>query len=78
MTNLLLKAAITFSGPLVALACYQLSGPWWVYLMAVSVFLLGLLSFSVDSEPDRSGYGKRADDSRDSFGGDAGSGGGEC
>lgn len=48
--------------------------PWWVYLVALAIFLGGLASFSIESAPDRSGYDKRGDDSRVSDGG----GGGAC
>ncbi|WP_150103513.1 hypothetical protein [Thalassobium sp. R2A62] len=72
------KAAMTILGPMIGWVAYQFSGPWWVYLIALTVFLIGLMSFSIDSEPDGSGYGKRADDSRGHGSGYDGSGGGDC
>ncbi|MEP3844140.1 MAG: hypothetical protein ABJM43_02165 [Paracoccaceae bacterium] len=66
MAKLGYKAVMTVGGPLMGWATYQFAGPWWVYLIALAVFLVGLISFSVDNEPDRSGYENRADDGRGS------------
>ena len=42
---------------------YVLAAPWWGYLIGIVVFLIGLLSLSMDSPADRSGHGKTGDGS---------------
>lgn len=78
MPKLRYKLAVTIVGLLIGWIAYHFEGPWWLYLIALAVFLIGLMSFSVDGVPDRSGYGKRGDDSRVDGAGHDGSGGGEC
>jgi hypothetical protein len=72
------KSAVTIVGSLIGWLAYHFEGPWWLYLIALAVFLVGLMSFSVGGAPDPSGYEKRADDSRVDGGGHGGYGGGEC
>ena len=78
MPRLGYKVAATVTGLLIGYSAYRLGLPWWSYLIALAVFLAGLVSFSVDSEPDNSGYDKRADDSRGHGASQGGSGGGDC
>ena len=77
MAKLRYKATVTVAGFLIGYLTYQFSWPWWVYLIALAVFLMGLTSFSINNEPDRSGYDKRADDGRGHDVGHDGSGGGD-
>ena len=58
------KIAITLLGPICGGIAFQLSGPWWVYFVALTLFLLGLVSFSYNSEVEKSGYETRVDDGR--------------
>ena len=76
MKNLRYKFATLAVGIITGWAAYYFSAPWWAYISAIGIFLGGLMSFSIDSTPDRSGYEKRADDSRTSFGSDGGTGDG--
>ncbi|MCH2163902.1 MAG: hypothetical protein MK098_04510 [Marinovum sp.] len=72
------KLMILVLGPLIGLVTYTVTGPWWLYLIVVAIFLAGLMSFSMDKAPDRSGYDKRADDGRGHGAGHEVSGGGDC
>jgi hypothetical protein len=65
-------------GALIGWSNYEFMGPWWGYLIALAVFLMGLISMQMGHEPDRSGYDKGADDSRAHGLGHASSDGGEC
>ena len=78
MVKLRYKVALTVFGLLIGWLAYQLAGPWWVYLIALAVFLMGLVSFSINGEPDRLGYEKRADESRGHSSSYDSSGGGDC
>ena len=78
MIKLRHKLVVTAFAPLLGWFNHQFEGPWWLYLIALALFLLGLMSFSVESAPDRSGYDNRADDGRGHSAGFDGSGGGDC
>lgn len=47
---------------------YVLAAPWWGYLIGIVVFLIGLVTLSMDSPADRSGHGKTGDGSGDGGG----------
>ena len=64
MAELRYKFDLRVAGPLVGWLACQFTVPWWLYLIAIAVFLIGLVSFSLDRAPGGSGYAKRADDSR--------------